>query len=255
MSLEAASFGDGVCRLLRRAADPVKKDWWERYLKGAIEFHGVPMAAIRRAVTAMLADRSLAPNDLRAEAFDVIRRPVAEEKLAGIIVMREFLVPDGGLDCRRDLPVLAELFDDGHISEWNTSDWLCVRVMGPLAEGAGEMCARPIASWVDAPGLWRRRAAGVAFVNLASRGDDFFDGFADLLIDICASNVLDSARFVQTGVGWVLRSLGDFDPAGVFTFIEGHRSSMSREAIRMAAARLPDAQRAALGLIGPRRCR
>ena len=52
------------------------------------------------------------------------------------------------------------LFEQGHIADWNTCDWFCVRVLGPLAEQQGEACARAIAAWKDAPTLWQRRAAG-----------------------------------------------------------------------------------------------
>ena len=149
---------------LRACGDPVKKTWWEKYLKSVIEFYGVPMAQIRSAVHAWAEERAMAPEELRSAAFDLMRRPIAEEKLAGILVMQELLLPIEELSAGRDLPVIASIFDAGQIWEWNTTDWLCVRVLGPMIEQQGRPTAERIATWAGAPGLWRRRAAAVAFV-------------------------------------------------------------------------------------------
>ena len=90
---------------------------------------------------------------------------------------------------------------------------------------------------------------------VASQGDELFRGLVDVVIDVCAANVVDPERFAQTGVGWVLRDLSDAAPQRVFDFILANRNVMSREAVRMASARLPDDQRTRLGITGPRRRR
>ncbi len=221
---------------LQAAAEPTTKEWWERYLKGAIEVRGVPMAGIRAALhewcDAALVDGSL--------ARDLIREPVAEDKLAGILLLQEILRPRGLVDCGDDLAAIGELFDEGAIADWNTCDWLCVRVLGPLAESHGERCARTIAAWRDASNLWRARAAGVAFVNLAPRGDANFAGFTEMLLGVCATNVARTERFAQTGAGWVLRELSRAEPERVADFVRAHFSTMSREAIRSAVRKLPE---------------
>jgi 3-methyladenine DNA glycosylase AlkD len=240
---------------LRESADPAKKEWWERYLKGAIPFYGVPMGDIRRCVHAWAADRALSPAALRRAALELLRHPVAEEKLAGILIMQELLLPQGALDPDRDLPLIARVFDDGEISDWNTTDWLCVRVLGPLIAAGGRQAGEMIAEWAEAPGLWRRRCAAVAFVPLAPAGEAAFPGMVDMVLAVCASNVHDPERFAQTGVGWVLRELSDAVPDRVHGFVVAHRDLMSREAVRMAAARLSQDQRETLGVLGPRKRR
>ena len=37
-----------------------------------------------------------------------------------------------------DLKTLGKLFKEGCISDWNTTEWLCVRVLGPLIQREGE---------------------------------------------------------------------------------------------------------------------
>jgi hypothetical protein len=41
---------DSIQQGLAEHADPATKDWWEGYLKGAIDFRGVKMAGIRSVV-------------------------------------------------------------------------------------------------------------------------------------------------------------------------------------------------------------
>jgi 3-methyladenine DNA glycosylase AlkD len=242
-----------ITAALEARAIPEKKDWWERYLKHEIDFLGVPMAEIRTVVLDWIDEMAPDESTQRATAFDLLRCDFAEQKLAGILILQEHLLPS--LHPTPDLADVSELFDAGHIWEWSTCDWLCVRVLGPMARRDGPEATSVLAAWTDAPGLWRRRAAAVSFVGLAKEGDAIHPGFTDLVLDVCRANVTDPARFAQTGVGWVLRDLSDAAPDRVVGFVQDHGHQMSREAIRMAAARLPDEDRRRFGLTGPRRRR
>lgn len=248
-------FVESIERRLEAEGDPRTRDWWERYLRGAVPFRGVPMAGIRSVVRSARSEHQPTVPELRRSAYRLIEGRFAEEKLAGILVLQELVLPADGFDPVRDLPDLAALFDGGHIADWNTCDWLCVRVLGPAARQEGEPTARMIAGWIAAPGLWRRRAAAVAFVDLAATGDAFFPGFVDLLLEVCDHLAADPERFAQTGVGWVMRELSDAEPDRVVAFVDGHRDALSREAVRMAAARLPDEHRERWGIQGARRRR
>jgi 3-methyladenine DNA glycosylase AlkD len=218
-------------RRLRRLADPSKKAWWEAYLKGAIGFRGVPMAGVRREVAAWL------PAEGRvALAMELMRQELAEDKIAGILVLAEHAIPAGQTCGEELLPLLVPLFEEGHIADWNTCDWLCVKALHGLLEREGSVLAPSLASWRDGSTLWQRRAAIVAFVKLAPRGDDNWPGFTAALLESCASNVLDEARFSQTGVGWVLRELSKAEPARVEAFAAAH--PLSTEARKMALAKI-----------------
>ena len=252
MTFATGSAVDNIVGRLDQRAVAKTKAWWESYLKGEIEFRGVPMAGIRQSVHGWHDEIEPDNEFLKEAALALLRQPVAEDKLAGILIFQELLLPADLTEWRADLASLEAVFDEGHLWDWNTCDWLCVRVLGPLADRNGEPCARAIASWTDAPGLWRRRAAVVAFVNLAAQGDGLFEGFVDLLLGACTANTRDPERFSQTSIGWVLRELSDVEPDRVFGFVDGHRELMSKEAIRMASARLSDQQRVGLGVTGKR---
>lgn len=234
---------------LQAAAEPATRQWWERYLKGAIPFRGVKMAVIRRLLHAWVATQGLAAREHEEQemiALALLRQPYAEDKLAGILYLQEILLPAGALPWRPTLPRFTRLFDEGYIADWNTCDWFCVKVLGPLVVRDGVECARAIAAWSDAGTLWQRRAAAVAFVNLAPRGNEALPGLPDLLLAVCTILVADPARFSQTAAGWVLRELSRAEPERVAAFITAHRGRFSREALRMASAKLPAEQRTAL---------
>ena len=82
-------------RLLAAAADEASRRHWERYLRGAASFRGVPMAGIRRAITTVwvedgLAGRSTA--DLLDLAARWFARPMSEDKLAAVLLIAERLI-------------------------------------------------------------------------------------------------------------------------------------------------------------------
>ena len=241
-------------RLLQARADPQTKQWWERYLKHVIPFRGAKMADIRRSAHEWLAANSAddspaaraAPRAQLDAALTLLRQSHAEDKLAGVIILHEFLIPSGAVQWRSDLPRLAALFADGCIYDWNTCDWFCVKALAALWRREGEECARAIAKWRSAPNLWQRRAACVAFVPHAKRGDENFPGFTDMLIEVCAAAIQSEERFAQTGAGWALRELATADQDRVAGFIEANAARFSAEGMRYATERMPPDLRARL---------
>jgi 3-methyladenine DNA glycosylase AlkD len=140
-----------------------------------------------------------------------------------------------------------------------------VKVLGPLVQRdlPERATADAIAAWRDAGTVWQRRAANVAFVNLARRGEANFPGFTALMRETCAVTVRSEARFAQTGVGWLLRELAESDRAAVLAFTRDHLGLMSREAVRYVTERMPeevrrpvlDAHKAACAAQRPARAR
>ena len=225
---------------LAAVADDRTRDWWERYLKGSVPFRGVPMATTRRIVHDTWRRAGVDQLDAEAQvelALAQFAEPYCEDKLAGVLALSELLLDRLTLG---HVAALARPFERGHIEDWSTCDWYCVKVLGRFV-AMGEHRrprAEAIAGWRTAPTLWQRRAAAVSFVNLAPQGDAFFDGFTDLLLNVCTANVADPARFSQTSVGWLLRELSGAEPARVEKFVDEHRESMSREAMKAARSRL-----------------
>jgi 3-methyladenine DNA glycosylase AlkD len=231
---------DDLARRLGKRADERTRDWWNGYLKGAIEFRGVPMRGVRDVVHAVWSERALDDRP-REEQFDIVlalfAQPYAEDKLAAILALGERLI--AGLTAA-DVPLLGEPFARGHIADWSTCDWYCVKVLARLLERAPDApdAAEAIAAWRSSPGLWQRRAAAVSFVTLARHGDARLPNLTKLVLDVCAVNVRDPERFSQTSAGWVLRELSRADRGIVTAFVEQHADTMSAEARRMATAKM-----------------
>ena len=218
-----------ITAALEAEADPAKQQWWERYLKGAVPFLGVPMARVRAIVAGSWRTNELSSLDSEQVldlATHLMALPRTEEKLAGILLLAEH-----GLELltSADEPRLAAPL----------GDWYCVKVLGPLvgAQSDQEHLARRIANWTQAPVLWQRRAGVVAFVNLVPAEPELFPGFRDLVIEACDRNAQDPQRWSQTSVGWVLREMSKADPDRVQRFVAAH-PQLSREAQRAATARL-----------------
>ncbi|HSG80436.1 MAG TPA: DNA alkylation repair protein [Acidimicrobiia bacterium] len=229
---------DAVTERLDAVADPATREWWERYLKGAVPFVGVKMAGVRRIAASVMRDHlaSQPPRrriDLALECFSL---PRCEEKLVGVLLLAEHLLDDLALE---DVPRLAGPLERGHVTDWNTCDWFGVKVLGPFVLAGDDAVARAgaVAGWRASDVLWLRRAAAVAFVNLAADGDGVVPGLVDLVLDVCEANVADPTRWSQTSVGWVLRELSAAAPDRVVGFVEAH-PELSAEARRTALARL-----------------
>jgi len=216
-------------------AEASKRDWWLRYLKGSAEFRGVPTPDIRREAHAWWARHggdALEPAEQLSMCLELLHLTMTEDKLAAMLLLGERLIPAGRVDCGEALPLFAELFAGGHLADWNTVDWFCVRVLGPLIETSEGTCARAVSRWVEAEALWQRRAGLVGFVTLAPSG-----AYAELIIETAERLVHDPERFAQTGVAWVVRELARSRPDLTEAFLERHDGDLSPEARKQARGR------------------
>jgi 3-methyladenine DNA glycosylase AlkD len=224
-------------RLNVHATDDTR-EWWTKYLRGTASFRGVKMGDVRKAVHAWFKEERLGEHlsvgQQKDLALMLLKENYSEDKLAGILFLQEILLPAGALDWHSDLPRFARLFDEGYICDWSICDWFCVKVLGSLVERQGEGCARAISQWREANSVWQRRASVVAFANLAKVGDQNFPGFTEMVLENCTHLLGSQERFVQTGVGWVLRELSRSDGGRVKGFVEANLDRFSREALKNA---------------------
>ena len=231
---------DFQIRLQSHASDATKA-WWEKYLRGAASFRGAPMADVRSELRAWYAEHDLDSRPRRSQAgigLELIRAAETEDKLGGILLFQEIVIPGGEPAWDALLPSFEKLFEDGHLADWNAVDWFCVKVLGPLIERDGEPCGRAVSAWRGGSTLWQRRASAVAFVNLAKR-EEPFPGMHELVLGSCRVLVSSPERFSQTGAGWVLRELSRSAPGTVLEFVTENAGRMSREALRNAIKAFP----------------
>ena len=228
---------------LNALATAATREWWTKYLRDAASFRGVKMGDVRKAVHAWFEEERLGEHlsvgQQKDLALMLLEEDYTEDALAGTLFLQEILLPAGALDCSSDLSRFARLFDEGHIRDWSLCDWFCVKVLGPLVEQQGEACARAISAWREANSVWQRRASVVAFVNVASKGDRNFQGFTEMVLYNCSHLLGSQERFVQTGVGWVLRELSRSEEGRVIGFVEANLDHFSRESLKNATKYVP----------------
>ena len=222
---------------LARRADPAKQEWWENYVKGA-PFRGVPMPEVRAAVRDWLAaEPGLSVAEKKRLALDLIRERLSEDKNAGILILSEHVLADLG---PADLKTFRRLFEEGHLADWSSCDWFCVKVLGRMLRTSpdADRLADELIGWTASDELWLRRAGLVAFVDLAPKGDAALPGLTERVLTGAERNSRDERRFAQTSVGWVLRELSKAEPEAVRRFVDEHGERLSAEARRAATAKL-----------------
>lgn len=123
------------------------------------------------------------------------------------------------------------------ITTWDMVDRAAPRVVGAYLAGRPKDSLHELARAADPP---RRRTAITAplyFVRYGSQAD-VTDGFA-----VAALLAADPERVVHNAVGIFLRHAGTRDPAGVAAFLDEYAGAMPRAAVRLAAEKLPAADR------------
>lgn len=235
-------------RRLGRAVTDRARAFWTRYLRGTAKFRGVPMAKVREHVHRWWLEHGLGEHPAtvgKRIALALIEQPMAEDKLAGILILQELL---GDQLRAGDLPAFAALFDAGHLGDFQIVDWFCMKVLVTLLDRAPGRAdtAHALAEWRLAETTWRRRAACLAFTKLAPHGDRAHPGLTELALLVCGTVVWSHERLDQTAVGWLLRELSRAEPARVEAFFRRHAHLMSKECARSAAAKLPRTRRSEL---------
>jgi 3-methyladenine DNA glycosylase AlkD len=216
--------------MLQEVASPAKKEWWEKYLRNVIPFRGVGIPEIRKQLAVWREVSGVAEwttEDQLGIALRLFEEPLAEDKLAGILLLQEYLYDE--FSWQDLLPKYEALYSKQQIFDWNTCDWFCVRVLGPTIALHGHPCAQAIAAWRTSVDLWQARSSVVAFVKVAAEQQ-----YYPLIYESCAMLTQREERFAKTAVGWILREISRYDRNGVERFVAEHVEHFSNEALRNA---------------------
>jgi len=212
---------------LEAEATEKTKLWWEKYMKNVIPFRGVGIPKNRELLAEWRKQNGIDTWSLEDQlelALVFFKEPIAEDKLAGILFIQNFLY--NKLPWKMLLGRYEEIYKQELIFDWNICDWFCVRVLGATIKENGKQCAKAIANWKDADYLWQARSSVVPFVNLASESD-----YYPYIQEACAVLIGREERFSKTAVGWVLRDISKHDEQFVISFVDNHLKSFSKESL------------------------
>jgi 3-methyladenine DNA glycosylase AlkD len=219
-----------ISETILQQAKPDKAEWWNRYMKGSIPFLGAGIPEIRKHLLEMnRRDRldELPMNRQVGLVKNLIRGEYAEEKLAAILFIQLFWL--GKQNSTLILGLISDWFDERHIFDWNTTDWLCVKVLTPMIDSGDPEVIWNLKRWNRDPYLWKARSSLVPFAQargITQHGKEIGQ-FSDTLIR-------RPERFAKTAVGWVLREYSKEDPEFVLEFLSKHVKHTTSEVKRNA---------------------
>lgn len=211
-------------------ANPEKAEWWNRYLKGEIQFIGTSIPQIRRLLLDFNHQEELEYLPLNQQVslvYGLMRGELAEEKLAAILYVQLFWV--GKQRSKFILDLVSEWFDQRYIHDWNTTDWLAMKILTPMIDSGDEEVIWALRRWYKDSYLWKARASLVALAqskSLCKYGREVRI-FSDILIR-------RPERFAKTAVGWTMREYSKIDEVFVLEFLSRHVKYTNAEVKRKA---------------------
>lgn len=223
-------IGQIVVEELKEKSVPKKADWWNNYLKGKIPFMGLGMPEIRKVLLELnkMVDLEYLPMNRQVGIVNgLMRGHFAEQKLAAILYIQMFWL--GKKKNSFLLSLINDWFDDRLIFDWNTTDWLSVRIITPMLISGDEKVLWYLKRWSRDSYLWKARASLVSFAACPNMEDhaQVIERSADILIR-------RPERFAKTAVGWVLREYSKTDEEFVLNFLSRHVKYTTSEVKRNA---------------------
>lgn len=119
------------------------------------------------------------------------------------------------------------------LSNWAETDGLCSKALTPILVEHPELIPR-LTAWTRSRNIWRRRAAAVALVPLARKGERL-----DAAFEICERLAADRHDLVEKAVGWLLKEASRTEPGAVADFMLRDIGRFSRTTVRYACEKLP----------------
>jgi 3-methyladenine DNA glycosylase AlkD len=200
-----------------------------RYLKSDLEFLGVTVPDLRRAVRAAVRGQPGVDGQVMvAWAVALWREPVHERRMAAV----EILTLAAPRLAAADLATVERLLRES--GTWALVDGLAGTVAGGIA--LRDRSSWPIIdAWAIDADFWVRRSALLALlpgVRVGRPDLSRFDRYAEPML-------AEKEFFIRKAIGWVLREIARRDPAWVTAWTERHLSEMSGVTFREAVRRLP----------------
>jgi 3-methyladenine DNA glycosylase AlkD len=158
---------------LNKIADGEKSEWWNNYLRNEIKFIGVGMPDNRNIILNWHKSNQLAIPEIIEVANELISQKIAEYKLSAILIYQVLVI--GNISDSDLINNINIYFDNGYIFDWNTCDWLCVRILTPIIENGNTAEIDSILNWSNKENYWQARAALVPFTQSKNLKDFVHD--------------------------------------------------------------------------------
>jgi 3-methyladenine DNA glycosylase AlkD len=127
---------------------------------------------------------------------------------------------------------------DRYVDSWALTDGLSLWLLGASIANDATLIAK-LDSWTGSRNRWKRRAAAVALVYSAKRGEH-----TRAILRIAAPLIEDEDDMVQKGVGWLLKETYPKKPTEVVRFLVANRTKTTRLVLRYAAEKMTTTHKA-----------
>jgi len=196
-------------------------------MRNVISFRGVGIPEIRTLQKTWYKEHleELSYEEQIQIALELLRCELAEDKLAGILLLQNYLYDKMPLAYM--LEQYKVIFDEKLIYDWNICDWFCVRVLSNTIKHFGANSAVHISSWKDEKYLWNARASVVAFIGLTDT-----PLYYNHIRKNCETLIRREERFGKTSVGWILHDIYKIDKYFVFDFVDKNLKYFSLESLK-----------------------
>jgi 3-methyladenine DNA glycosylase AlkD len=241
-AFDAETAAARVVEVMLPLADAERAAQEKRYLKSDLDFLGVAVPGIRRAVTETARSHpGLSRDDALAWARGLWRdprgpgKPVHERRMAAIEVL-----------CR--YAKLLEPADLAQVEAWvrEARSWAYVDSLAGTVAGTialRDPAAWPLIDpWATDEDFWVRRSALLTLLPGIRRGQPDrarFERYATPMLT-------EREFFIRKAIGWVLREISKQDPGYVAAWTRRHLDRMPGVTFREAVRRLPEADAAGL---------
>ena len=225
-----------LIKMLESQAEQKTAEWFTNYLKGEIEYRGLKTGMLKSILSEFFQKTELDQQEDEIQLPHIrywLSQPMAEDKLTAILWLQKWVknklkknTQDS--DISQALSLIEFAFQNGHIHDWSTNDWLCVRVLELIPEKAPEYVSR-IEAWAQASTIWQKRSAILSFKKSVKQGK-YHPLIEDMIKKLLETHHAEE-RFVQTGIGWVLADASRNYGQWAESLFEKHFDSLSKEVI------------------------
>jgi|HubBroStandDraft_6_1064221.scaffolds.fasta_scaffold157836_3 3-methyladenine DNA glycosylase AlkD len=211
-----------------RLADPRVAETEQRFFKERIQHRGVAapdIQRIERDIYPRVKKLSVAERDRLCTALWASRNH--EEGALVCYLYRRFAKQCGA----REFALFTRWLDR-YVDNWSLTDGLALWLLGASIANDATLIDK-LNSWTRSRNRWKRRAAAVALVYSAKRGEH-----TRAILRIATPLIEDKDDMVQKGVGWLLKETYPKKPAEVVRFLVANRKKTTRLVLRYAAEKM-----------------
>lgn len=214
---------------LRQNADESVRDSGQRYFKEPVQLYGVKTATVSKIAKQFF--HSL-PDQNKVTVFALCETLWQSGMMEESFIAYHWSEAVHQQYTPEDFNTFERWVRD-YVSNWASCDTLCNHSIGSLVQLYPEL-VQNLKPWTSSQNRWVKRASAVTLIIPARKGLFLSDVF-----EIATSLLLDPDDLVQKGYGWMLKEASRVHQQEVFNFIQEHKKTMPRTALRYAIEKMP----------------